>query len=114
MKSLLQNIKDTCEIEIAVCEDEPPETITDGTADLCRGRLEFAKGILRQIEKAEVKPIYYNITVPVSEGDCYAINDGEEFSWSFCTNEDANIHIRTRIMNEVEWNEEGGEHSDIP
>jgi hypothetical protein len=108
MKSLLQNIKDTCEIEFAVCEDEPPETVTDGIVR--RGRLEFAKIILRQIEKAEVKPIYYNITVPVSEGDCYAINDGEEFSWSFCTNEDANIHIRTRIMNEIDWNEEEGEH----
>ena len=110
MKSLLQNIKDTCEIEIAVCEDEPPETITDGTADLCRGRLEFAKSILRQIEKAEVKQIYYNITVPVSEGDGDDLRHGEEFSWSFCTKEDENIHIRTRIMNEIDWNEEEGEH----
>mgnify|MGYP003666510710 FL=1 len=112
---LMQKIKDICELEVAVCEEGPEEVmLTDGTDDLCRGRLEFAEIIL-ELMKAENKEaekithFYYNITVPVSETDADDIVRGEELSWTFNTKEDENVHVRVRMIEQEAFNEEEGE-----
>ena len=112
MNSLLRKIKRTCEMEIAVSEDEGPEEMTDGSGDIFRGRIEFAEGILRIMKQYSEKPVYYNITVPVSEDDAHRILEGEEFSWLFTAKEDDNTRIRVRVMEEGLYNEEEeeGEH----
>lgn len=103
MKSLLQKIKDTCEMEIAVSEDESPEEMTDGSGDIFRGRIEFAELILKEMKRYKEKPVYYTITVPVSEEDAHRIvHDGDKFEWVFTTEEDENTRIRVNIVDEEE------------
>jgi len=110
VKNLLQKIKFICEMEIAVCKDEPPETITDGTADLCRGRLEFAKSILKDIEKASLKPVYYNITIPISREDVdEVVLSGAVDRWRFVAQEDDNIYVRVKIVDESTFHAEDEE-----
>ena len=110
MNSLLRKIKRTCEMEIDVSEDEGPEEMTDGSGDIFRGRIEFAEGILRIMKQYSEKPVYYNITVPVSEDDAHRILEGEEFSWLFTAKEDDNTHIRVKMIEQELYNEEEGEH----
>ena len=50
---LVNKIKEHCDQEVEVNEEHPWHTITDGTGDICRGRLEFAEGLLEQIKKWE-------------------------------------------------------------
>ena len=103
MNSLLQKIKDTCEMEIAVSEDESPEEMTDGSGDIFRGRIEFAELILKEMKQYKEKPVYYTITVPVSEEDAHRIvHDGDKFEWVFTTEEDENTRIRVNIVEEEE------------
>ena len=103
MKSLLQKIKDTCEMEIAVSEDESPEEMTDGSGDIFRGRIEFAELILKEMKRYKEKPVYYTITVPVSEEAAHRIvHDGDKFEWVFTTEEDENTRIRVNIVDEEE------------
>ena len=103
MKSLLQKIKDTCEMEIAVSEDESPDEMTDGSGDIFRGRIEFAELILKEMKQYKEKPVYYTITVPVSEEDAHRIvHDGDKFEWVFTTEEDENTRIRVNIVEEEE------------
>ena len=103
MNNLIHKIKNHCQKEVEENEGENHySNLSDGTNDICEGRLEFAEGLLEIIKKAKTTPIYYNITIPVSEGDGDDLRHGEEFSWSFCTKEDENIHIRTRIISEEE------------
>lgn len=108
MNSLLQKIKYTCEMEIAVSEDEGPEEMTDGSGDIFRGRIEFAEEILQEMKQYSENPVYYNITVPVSEDDAHSIVEGEEFSWLFTAKEDDNTHIRVKMIEQELYNEEEG------
>ena len=57
-----------------------------------------------------LKPVYYNITVPISgqEADEVVIN-GEEYSWSFATTEDPNVHIRDKLVDESTFHAEDEE-----
>jgi hypothetical protein len=50
---LIKKVKEYCDQEVEINEEHPWHTITDGTGDICRGRLEFAEGLLNQIEKWE-------------------------------------------------------------
>jgi hypothetical protein len=50
---LVNKIKEHCDQEVEVNEEHPWHTITDGTGDISRGRLEFAEGLLEQIKKWE-------------------------------------------------------------
>ena len=103
MKSLLQKIKETCEMEIAVSEDESPEEMTDGSGDIFRGRIEFAELILKEMKRYKEKPVYYTITLPISEEDAHRIvHDGDTFEWVFTTEEDENTRIRVNIVDEEE------------
>tara|TARA_R100000951_G_C2552140_1_gene152814 strand:+ start:271 stop:567 length:297 start_codon:yes stop_codon:yes gene_type:complete len=94
-------------MEIAVSEDESPEEMTDGSGDIFRGRIEFAELILKEMKQYKEKPVYYTITVPVSEEDAYRIvHDGDKFEWVFTPEEDENTRIRVNIVEEEEylWN----------
>ena len=53
MSDLIKKVKEYCKDEIEINEEHPWDTITDGTGDICRGRLEFAKGLLDNIKKWE-------------------------------------------------------------
>tara|TARA_R110002167_G_scaffold60771_2_gene171350 strand:- start:4456 stop:4833 length:378 start_codon:yes stop_codon:yes gene_type:complete len=111
---LMQKIKDICELEVAVCEDDPPEGQEADGDNYDGGRLDFAEIIL-ELMKAENKEaekithFYYNITVPVSETDADDIVRGEELSWTFNTKEDENVHVRVRMIEQEAFNEEEGE-----
>jgi hypothetical protein len=50
---LVNKIKEHCDQEVEVNEEHPWHTITDGTGDISRGRLEFAEGLLNQIKTWE-------------------------------------------------------------
>jgi hypothetical protein len=52
---------------------------------------------------------YLNITVPMTEQDCEDIAGGGEFQWVFHT-EDPTIRIKTRIVNEDNWENENDEN----
>ena len=111
---LMQKIKDICELEVAVYEDDPPEGQEADGDNYDGGRLDFAEIIL-ELMKAENKEaekithFYYNITVPVSETDADDIVRGEELSWTFNTKEDENVHVRVRMIEQEAFNEEEGE-----
>ena len=111
---LMQKIKDLCEMEVAVYEDDPPEGQEADGDNYDGGRLDFAEIIL-ELMKAENKEaekithFYYNITVPVSETDADDIVRGEELSWTFNTKEDENVHVRVRMIEQEAFNEEEGE-----
>ena len=47
--TITQKIKKFCQEEIETNNEHPWETISDGTGDICRGRLEFAKSVLEII-----------------------------------------------------------------
>jgi hypothetical protein len=49
----IAKIKKHCEDEIEINQEHHWSTIVDGTGDICRGRLEFAEGLLDQIKKWE-------------------------------------------------------------
>ena len=49
MSKLIDKVKEYCEDEIEINEEHPWHTIKDGTGDICRGRLEFAEGLLERI-----------------------------------------------------------------
>jgi len=51
MSKLIDKVKEYCKDEIEINEEHPWHTIEDGTGDICRGRLEFAEGLLEQINK---------------------------------------------------------------
>ena len=53
MSKLIDKVKEYCEDEIEINEEHPWHSITDGTGDICRGRLEFAEGLLERINKWE-------------------------------------------------------------
>ena len=108
MKSLLQKIKETCEMEIAVSEDESPEEMRDGSGDIFRGRIEFAELILKDMKRYKEKPDYYTITLPISEEDAHRIvHDGDKFEWVFTTAEDDNTRIKVKVVEEDAFLEEG-------
>ena len=46
-------VKKYCEEEIKINKENSWETISDGTGDIFRGRLEFAEGLLNQIYALE-------------------------------------------------------------
>ena len=47
--TITQKIKKFCQEEIETNKEHPWETISDGTGDICRGRLEFAESVLEII-----------------------------------------------------------------
>ena len=47
---LVVKIIEHCNAEIEINEEHPWYSVGDGTSDICRGRLEFAKGLLNHIE----------------------------------------------------------------
>tara|TARA_A100001201_G_scaffold137531_1_gene127499 strand:- start:2250 stop:2408 length:159 start_codon:yes stop_codon:yes gene_type:complete len=47
--TITQKIKKLCQEEIETNNEHPWETISDGTGDICRGRLEFAEAVLEII-----------------------------------------------------------------
>ena len=49
--TITQKIKKFCQEEIETNNEHPWETISDGTGDICRGRLEFAEGLLDNVDK---------------------------------------------------------------
>jgi len=71
VESLLQKIKDTCEMEIAVSEDESPEEMTDGSGDIFRGRIEFAEGVLRMMKhyKEDERQLSFDFTIDTTDAD---------------------------------------------
>ena len=52
---IIDKVKEHCKDEIEINEEHPWETISDGTGDICRGRLEFAEGLLERINIWEKK-----------------------------------------------------------
>ena len=48
---LIAKIVEHCEAEVQLNEEYPWETISDGTEYICRGRLEFAEGLLENVDK---------------------------------------------------------------
>ena len=50
---LVNKIKEHCDQEVEVNDEHPWHSVGDGTSDICRGRLEFAEGLLEQIKKWE-------------------------------------------------------------
>ena len=52
-KQIIKKVKEYCDQEVEINEEHPWHTITDGTGDICRGRLEFAEGLLNQIKQWE-------------------------------------------------------------
>ena len=52
-KQIIKKVKEHCDQEVEVNEEHPWHTIADGTGDICRGRLEFAEGLLNQIKTWE-------------------------------------------------------------
>jgi hypothetical protein len=50
---LVNKIKEHCDQEVEVNEEHPWHTITDGTGDISRGRLEYAEQLLEQIKQWE-------------------------------------------------------------
>ena len=46
---LIAKIVEHCEAEVQLNEEYPWETISDGTGDICLGRLEFAESVLEII-----------------------------------------------------------------
>lgn len=110
MKSLLQKIKDTCEMEVDNQQGQAVERPKDGLGEKRsywsrnkRGRIAFAELILKEMKRYKEKPVYYTITVPVSEEDAHRIvHDGDTFEWVFTTEEDENTRIRVNIVDEEE------------
>ena len=47
--TITQKIKKFCQEEIETNKEHPWETISAGTGDICRGRLEFAESVLEII-----------------------------------------------------------------
>tara|TARA_Y100000813_G_scaffold197991_2_gene184618 strand:- start:1413 stop:1583 length:171 start_codon:yes stop_codon:yes gene_type:complete len=54
-KHLIELVKEYCDQEVEINEEHPWHTITDGTGDISRGRLEFAEGLLERITEWEKK-----------------------------------------------------------
>ena len=48
---LITKIVKHCKDEVEINEEHHWSTITDGTDDICRGRLEFAEGLLDNVDK---------------------------------------------------------------
>ena len=57
----------------------------------------------------EPKFKYLNITVPISEQEGRDVEDGEEFSWVFHTEEEPNTIIRVRVISQEKAEEIEGE-----
>jgi len=55
VKQLIKKVKEHCKDEIKINEEHPWETISDGSGDICRGRLEFAEGLLERLKEWEEK-----------------------------------------------------------
>ena len=53
MSNLIEKVKEHCKHEIQTNEEHPWETISDGSGDICRGRLVFAEGLLNRIKRWE-------------------------------------------------------------
>ena len=49
----ITKIKKYCKDEVEINQEHHWSTITDGTGGICRGRLEFAEGLLDQIKNWE-------------------------------------------------------------
>ena len=48
---LIAKIVKHCKAEIEINKEHHWSTITDGTGDICQGRLEFAEGLLDNVDK---------------------------------------------------------------
>jgi len=53
VKQLIKKVKEYCKDEIQINKEHPLEDITDGTEDICFGRLTFAEALLDNIKKWE-------------------------------------------------------------
>ena len=53
--TITEKIKKFCQEEIETNKEHPWETISDGTGDICRGRLEFAESVLEIINNKKQK-----------------------------------------------------------